>query len=336
MTLEKMKKSCEFESSIINVNILDKDDKFVCKAYNVLSDSERKKNIRELKRFVTKKYCEWDEYTALATDPVEVEKGERYKSAYWAATMLAYWGKIYDWKSTSLSLNLPDTDYFDWLNDSLRDAFCYRSWMKRRRLHPKDPNSEWIDNPNYIEDEDAADKSINYFCAARRGKEYQAANKHKRKANYQNLSIDNTFDEDGYCILDREGLSTAGSGYNGVKSLVKLFLEENKVIEAVILDTIAYGDSVKEDKQKYVNTVEEDEDVNYRYSHEFNERKVVKQLNEINEQYFTDYFNKEYQVSDYKSILDKLKSLTNGKLHNEIQKTLMSIKQKPELLQFIR
>jgi len=340
MTLDSIKKSCLNESSIIKVNILDKDNNFVCKTYDSLTDAERKKNVRELKRFVTRKYCEWDKINALSTDPQEKEKAQRYMSAYWAAILLAYWGKIYDWKNNSFSLNLPDTDYFDWLNDSLKDAFCYRSWMTTRRLHPKQYDSEWIDNPNYVEDENAADMSINYFCGARRGKEYQKANKDKRKANYQNVSIDQSFDEDGYSILDRKGLSSDPKEYNGIKSLINLFLSENKLVEAVILDMIAYGDSVKEDKNKIVlpNTITEDEEDNeevYRYTYGFNERKVVKQLNQINDNYFTEYFNKEYKVKDYKPILEKLKKLSNGKLHTEIQKTLISIKQNPDLLQFI-
>lgn len=345
MTLDELKKSCEIESSIIMVSVLGEDGKNVLKAYNVLSNKERQDNIRELKRFVTRKYCEWEELRWSTNDQDEIDKAERYMSAFWAAILLAYWGKIYEWKMNSFSLNIPDTDYFYWLNDSLRDAFCYRSWMKRRRVHPKQPDSEWMDNPNYIEDPDAADMSINYFCKARRGKEYQAANKHKRKANTQALSIDETFDEDGYSILDREGLSTKGHGYDGIKSLINLFLEEDKLIEAVIIDSIAYGDSLKEDKNKYIYTYmdknEKGEDVevsetNYRYAHEFNARKVVKQLTELNDKYFTEYFTKEYNVKDYHPILEKIKSLDNNKLYKVIEKTLMSIQQTPELLQFVK
>lgn len=317
MTLEDMKKSCEVEASLINVN---------GKGYQELTKDE-----------LGNGYCDWDEKAAFATDEKEKALANSKRSQYWAAVMLRYWYKIFKWIPECRSLNLEPIEYFDWLNQSLNGAFYYRSW---RPLRYDVKTKTWIENPQYKpNEENCFDKSVNYFCSAQRGRIYQEVNKDKRKANTQAQSIDKTFDEDGYSILDREGLSTEGRGYNGIKSLINLFLNENKVIEAVILDTIAYGDSVKEQKKKftynYTENEEVKEDTGYRYSHEFNERKVVKQLTEINEKYFTDYFNKEYKVKDYRSILEKLKSLNNGKLHNEIQKTLMSIKQTPELLQFL-
>jgi len=322
MTLDEVKRNCELEAELLKID---------GRGYQELTKNE-----------LGNGYCDWDEISSKTKDPAEEQRAEIMKSRYWAAILLRYWYKIPKWILESASLKLPAVEFFDWLNDSLHDAFYYRSWRPLRRAKPNDPNSEWIQNPQYnTMDSNVFDRSVNFFCGARRGKEYQAANKDKRKANVAATSIDKTFDEDGYSILDREGLSTKGSGYDGIRSLINLFLEENKVVEAVILDTIAYGDSVKEDKSKVDRTIvnpetnEEETETNYRFSHQFNERKVVKQINDINEKYFTDYFNKEYKVKDYKPILEKIKSLTNGKLYKEIEKTLMSIKQSPELLQFI-
>lgn len=323
MTLDEIKKNCEQEAEMLNVN---------GKGYQELSKND-----------LANGYCDWDEVSAFTKDKNEKIKAETMKSRYWAALLLRYWFKIYKWMNESKSLNLLPTDFFDWLDASLQDAFFYRSWRKLRRKELNNPNSEWIENPQYKEmsDNAVADRSINWACSTRRGAEYQALNKHKRKANTQALSIDKTFDEDGYSILDREGLSTNGSGYNGIKSLINLFLEENKVIEALIIDNIAFGDSVKEDKIKYNYTYVDDEtkeevnETTYRYAHQFNPRKLVKQLTDINEKYFTDYFNKEYHVTDYHPILETLKKLDNSKLYKEIEKTLMSIKQSPELLNFV-
>ena len=327
MTLDEIKKSCEIEAEMLNVN---------GKTYQELTKNE-----------LANGYCDWDEKAAFATDENEKAKAESMRSHYWAALLLRYWYKIFAWMAKSASLQLPPEEFFYWLNASLEDAFFYRSWRKLRRKELNNPNSEWIENPNYTEMEDnaVADRSINWACSTRRGAEYQAANKYKRKANTQAISIDKTFDEDGYSILDREGLSTEGSGYNGIKSLINLFLEEDKTIEALIVDNIAFGDSLKEDKNKYIYTYieknEKDEDVevsetNYRYAHEFNARKLVKQLTSINEKYFTEYFIKEYHVQDYQPILTKLKSLDNSNLYKEIEKTLMTIQQSPELLNFVK
>jgi len=326
MTLDDLKKSCEVEASLLVVN---------GKTYDQLTKNE-----------LGNGFCDWDEISSTTKDEDERERAEIMKSRYWAAIMLRYWYKIPKWILESKSLNLPPIEFYNWLHGSLHDAFYYRSWRKLRRARPNDPESEWIDNPQYTDmDNCVFDRSVNFFCAARRGKEYQAANKDKRKANTQAMSIDKTFDEDGYSILDREGLSTEGSGYNGIRSLINLFLEEDKLVEAVIIDSIAYGDSLKEDKNKYIYTYmdknEKGEDVevsetNYRYAHEFNARKVVKQLTELNDKYFTEYFTKEYNVKDYHPILEKIKSLDNNKLYKAIEKTLMSIQQSPELLKFVK
>ena len=320
MTLLDIEKSCKAEASIIKVD---------GKGYEELTKNE-----------LANLYCDYDEQYNFSEDSEVKSKADIMRSALWSALLLRYWFKIYNWYRESRSLGLELIDFFDWLADSLRDAFYYRSWRKLRW----DVKLGWIDNPQYVEDENAADKSINYFCGAKRGKEYQAANKHKRKSNYGGkLSIDKTFDEDGYSILDKEGLSVNGSTYNGLRELVNLFLSQDKTIEAIIVDSIAYGDSVKEDKQKYTFTREEIEDETpvqveeevTRYNFMFDARKLVKYLNSIDENYFTTYFMKNYKVEDYKPILEKLKSFNNAKLYREIEKTITMIKTNKELLAYI-
>ena len=341
MTLNDIKKGCEEESALLKVSILDEEGKEVVKPFNTLSDEERKKNIRQLKRYITNLYCDYDEKQYYSNDEAEKDSCERYKSACWAAVLLMYWGKIYDWMMNSKSLGLRETDFFDWLDGSVHDAFYYRSWRKKRRVKPNDPNSEWMDNPQYVEDENAADKSINFFCGARRGKEYQAANKDKRRANYQSLSIDGTFDEDGYSILDRKGLSVSGEDCMGVKGLVNQLLQDNKILEAIIVDGIANGDSFKETKTKMSRQVkspvtgEEETETYYKYSYDFNARRLVKFLTTMDQEYFMKSFAKEYNLKNPEEALKKLKSIPNNKLYKEIEKTIIVVKNTPELLGFV-
>lgn len=333
MTLDEIKRSCEAEAKLLKVETVDENGNKIIKGYQELSKNE-----------LGNGYCDWDEVSAFSKDEQEVAKAEQMKSYYWAALLLRYWYKIFAWMSNSASLQLPPEEFFYWLNASLEDAFFYRSWRKLRRKELNNPDSEWIENPHYKEMEDNAvvDRSINWACSTRRGAEYQAVNKYKRKANTQAISIDKTFDEDGYSILDREGLCSNSNAYNGIRSLINLFLEQGKEIDALIIDGIAYGDCMKEEKIKYDYAYYDDRlekevhETNYRYKHEFNARKLVKQLTEINEQFFLDYFNKEYKVKDYKPILEKLKKLNNSKLYQEIERTLSSIQQNKELANFIQ
>ena len=78
------------------------------------------------------------------------------------------------------------------------------------------------------------------------------------------------------------------------------------------------------------------EETCYRYSHEFNARKIVKFLSELNEKYFTEYFIKNYDIKDYKPIYEQIKNCSNSKLYKEIEITLNRIKDNPEYLNFLK
>lgn len=265
------------------------------------------------------------------------------RDKYWSALLLRYWYKIFEWIGNSYSLGLEQVEYFNWLNEAVADAFYYRSWRPKRQDHSDKTTPwithPWIDNPQYRpEDAFAADRSIHYFLGAKRGKEYQLANKHKRRGNYQTLSIDSTFDEEGYYILDVAGLSEKPKVYDGIKELINTFLSKNKPIEAIVIDALCYGESYKTQSKKVVEQEYDEEtgemvEKKYKtYSHTFDPRRLVKCLNSIDEDYFKTYFTKRYEMEDYQPALEELKSSNNGKLYKAIERTLETIKQSPELL----
>ena len=268
---------------------------------------------------------------------------EELCNKYWSALLLRYWYKIFEWMGNSSSLGLQPTDFFNWLHEALWDAFVYRSWRPLRKDH-SDKTKTWkehpyMNNPQYRpEDAFAADRSIHFFLAAKRGKEYQLANKDKRRGNYQTLSIDSTFDEEGYYILDVAGLSEKPKVYDGIQELVNTFLSQNKPIEAIVVDTLCYGESFKTQTKKVVEQNYDQEtgemmETKYKsVSHNFDPRRLVKCLNAVDEDYFKMWFTKRYEMSDYQPALKELKSLNNGKLYKAVERTLETIKQSPDLL----
>ena len=292
-------------------------------------------------------YCKADE-----------EGDELKRSQYWAALMLRYWYKIYEWIQNSKSCKLQPEDFVEWLHNSLYDAFYYRSWWweyKAKVEHGKfiqwelDEEGNKIPNPVYYKtDPNAADKSINYFCAARRGKEYQALNKQKRKANVLTYSLDANQEAVGDSALEEAGCYETIDHSNIVQYIVQKFINQGRSIEALILDGIANHDSFKETKTSHiekdveeviddetgeVSEVETEEKV-YDYSYSFDKRRLVKHLNAINEDFMKNYFSEEYQVSmaDCDLILQKLKKMNNTKLYNYIEKTLINVKQDPDIV----
>ena len=283
-------------------------------------------------------YCDADE-----------NNDEFGKNRYWAALMLRYWYRIFEWASTSQSIHLPIEDFVDWLHDSLCDAFYYRSWrweylavVKNGRFveWKLDENGNKIPNPHYYKvDPDAPDKSINYFCAARRAKEYQALNKQKRKGNVTAISLDQQIEENGDYILNNDGLHENSDDNSLIEYLVQKYIKQDRLIEALIIDGIAYQDSFKETKKTYYTTHidergKEVKDKKYDYKSDFDARKLVKHLSTINQKFMQDYFVVEYNVPIEvgNKIYEKLKSTSNTKLYKYIEKTLENLKADPDLL----
>jgi len=285
-------------------------------------------------------YCDADE-----------EGNEPLRNAYWCAILKRYFHWTWRWKQDSASLNPSDEDLFCWLNDAITDAFNYRSWRPIRHdgyaekdwVKAGNPyKAFWIENPQFVHDVNAADKSINYFLGAKRGKMYQEANKDKRKANVLTYSIDSMVDENGDCALDYVGaVDDVGTG-SGVVDLINRFINEGHTIEAIILDGIVNHDSFKDKKSSHYvydvdqETGEEIKEKVYDYSSEFDPRKLVKHLNSVNQDFLT-YFCHNYEISvdEGKQAIEKLHSLNNSKLYTYIKKTLIQIKETPELLSYL-
>ena len=298
--------------------------------------------------------------TELANGYCDAEEAgdEVKRSQYWAALMLRYWYKIYEWIQNSKSCKLQPADFVEWLHNSLYDAFYYRAWRWEYEAvvqHGKfiewklDDNGNKIPNEHYWKvDPNAPDKSINYFIGARRGKEYQALNKQKRKANALTYSLDAHLEDTGDYALEKAGAVEEPEYNSGIHYAVCKYLNQDRTIEALILDGIACQDSLKEIKKSHY---EIDEEVNeetgeikqvkekiYTYDYVFDPRKLVKHLNTINKSFMENYFSIEYDIplSMCEKILTKLKGLNNSKLYNYIKKTLINLREDSDVMECLQ
>lgn len=303
-------------------------------------------------------YCDADEALIIAktnNNKKEISKQSKLKSAYFSALMVRYWYKIFDWMQNSGSLNLSSEEFASWLSDSLYVAFYYRMWRYKYKAEVKegkfidwkyDENGDKIENPYYYEkDPTAVDKIINRCCLSMRGRVYQFHNKDKRRINVQSLSIDKMMEDvgDGFMddILENEVETYEDNPpmFQGAYQLVSTFLQRGESIEALIVDGIAHRDSFKNSfVQQTDKLYDEDSGEYYEDTHkavveEFNERKLIHHLATIN-QSFMRRFCQEYDIDSIEGekILEELQSLSNYKLYKYIKKTLMEIKEKPELL----
>lgn len=255
---------------------------------------------------------------------------EDLRSAYYSALMLRYWYKIFKWQQDSASLHLELSDFVDWLQDAFYVVFYYKEWRYEYKAEVKEGNflgwkldkeGNKIPNPYYWRtDPNAPDKIINRCCFSIRGKYYQFNNKDKRKANVTNMSIEKEVDENGDSALDYLGCVDENGFIDGTKDIITMLISKNKLVEAVVVDGIVNGDSFKTTKLDMAGA--------------FDMRKLVKYLNNMNQKYIREIFAKQYglKASQQEELILKMEKLSNISLYKYIKKTLIEIKENPDLL----
>ena len=245
---------------------------------------------------------------------------EEKRSQYFAALMLRYWYKIYEWQKNSATLRLEIEDFTSWLSDALSLAFQYRRW--------RDPKDKLYNDPN------GPDKVFKRACATIRVRAFYNANLDNRKINYLCDSLDKQIEVYGdstECLADSEDTLKN----DGVLGIISLFLSQGKVLEAMIVDGIAFQDTFKEAKKKkvYIDEDSGEEEKYYEYHHEFSAPRVVRHLREICEnsleerQRFINYFSHSYRVTEeeLENSLNYISTRTNQQLSTQIKKTLYTI-----------
>ena len=252
------------------------------------------------------------------------------RNQYYAALMLRYWYKIFKYKETCKSTRLEDIDYIDWLSDALDIAFQYRDWQNPNKSIFKDPK--------------AVDKIINRCCFSIRGLYYQEFNKDKRKINYLTTSIEDQKEKFGNA--SESNIGTYDNNVDLVSGLIDLYIKENNILGAIIVDNIGYQDSYKEERNIYyteeVALGNEDKEnpklikvKNYKYKYSFDKRKLVKNLLHLNDKYF-DYFKNnylyDYNLEKLEEVKLFLKNTTGSKLYSMLEFILKDLKDKIKCL----
>lgn len=287
-------------------------------------------------------YCDADEAEAKARQDGDVAQEQaqcKLKSHYFSALMLRYWYKIFEWMNNSSSLLIEQEEYVDWLSESLLIAFRYRVWRYPYKMkfgkhshevedYAYDENGEKIPNPYYYEtDPCAPDRVFNRCIFSARGRAYQYANMQKRKDGVHRMSLDSMVKDAGDFATATANAFVVEEPLSPVAELIKAFVKKGEIIEAFIIDGIAYADAFKEPKKSTGEVTT---------NSMFDPRKLVKHLNNIDNAYIKD-FCKVYGL-DAKTLLDDksdkttFQKMNNNKIYKCIEKTLCEIKQTPELL----
>ena len=241
---------------------------------------------------------------------------ETLKDIYISALILRFWytiDKMY--KANSVAPSLEHEDFFWWLYEAIEYACKYRGW--------KDPNKKLN-----------AQQCINKCIETIKLQKYYDMRLDKRKVQNMCCSMDTPVggegDDSGKTIadlLEAEEYVDDHSDDDAVW-LVQSYINRNKIIEAILLDSIAFND-VQRHTKKTIKTVNADgEEVKYvEHSSEFWPYRLIQIVSKLPASYKS-YFMKRYTISEEKltAVLDVIDRANNQKLYRYLDKTLAELR----------
>lgn len=165
------------------------------------------------------------------------------------------------------------------------------------------------------------------------------ANLAKHKASYVSDSLDvemsDIYGGDskvtlGDTLVDEDDLASRAydEGSETARSIVQLYIDKKKLVEAIILDTIAFNETEKVTKKTVLVTDSEGKQVKQTQTYkEFWPFRAVQLLSKLPTSY-SDYFGNTYNVNpvEFDKALATVRAATNQKLYRYLSKTLEDAK----------
>jgi hypothetical protein len=279
--------------------------------------NETKRDLTLYARQLAKPYENYsiDELADAYCEAVDTDN-ETLKNIYISALILRFWHKIDKmYKANTVAPCLEYEDFFWWLYESIEYACKYRGW--------KDPDK----NLN-------AQQCINKCIETIKLQKYYNLRLDKNKTVNYCTSMDTPLNGDG-----EDGAKTIGDmleseeyiedhSSDDVMMLVQSYINNNKIIEAILIDTIAFNDVQKHAKRVVKTKNASGEDIKYtEHSSEFWPYKLVQIVSKLPDSYKAS-FMKKYSVSEEKltTVLDALGKVNNQKIYRYLDKTLAELR----------
>ena len=237
---------------------------------------------------------------------------ETLKNIYISALILRFWHKIDKmYKSNTVAPCLEYEDFFWWLYEAIEYACKYRGW--------KAPTKNLT-----------AQQCINKCIETIKLQKYYNLRLDKNKTVNYCTSMDAPV-----CGGDGDEAKTLGETLESeefvddhssedVMMLVQNYLNNNKIIEAIIIDTIAFNDVQKHFKKVVKITNADGEVMRYtEHSSEFWPYRLVQIISKLPSTYKSSFL-KRYNVSEEKltTVLDAIEKVPNTKLYKYMKSTL--------------
>ena len=256
---------------------------------------------RDVIQLMADRYC-------LAKDTND----EHRKNLYISGLMLRFWYAISKLQARSPIPGLDYDDFIGWLYDAIEYACKYRAWQNPAK-------------------KTNAQQAINQCIETIRVQRYYDLNLQKNKVNQMTLSLDAEFDSDGETTLldtlvdaDTESAREISDGAEVAHALIQSCINKKKLVEAIILDTIAFNDAEKVTKKVVKGVDAEGNPTKYtQTTREFWEFRCVQLLGSLPKDYAT-YFKSQYRVvePELEAAIAAIRAANNQKLYRYLAKTL--------------
>lgn len=282
--------------------------------------NETKRDLTMLARKLVKPYEQYsiDELADAYCDAVD-NKNEALKNIYISALILRFWytiDKMY--KANTVAPSLEYEDFFWWLYEAIEYACKYRGWQ--------DPEK----NLN-------AQQCINRCIDTIKLQKYYDLRLDKRKAVNHSCGLDDPIKVNGSSdatktigdVLEADVDLNDCYAEDDAICLVQSYIDRNKIIEAILLDNIAFNDVQRHFKKTVKRQTESGDTYRYiEHSSEFWPYKLVQIVSKLPDTYKS-YFLSRYTISEEKlaAILDIINKANNQKLYRYLRQCLAELRQ---------
>ena len=257
-----------------------------------------------------------DELANAYCDATDTEN-ETLKNIYISALILRFWHKIDKmYKSNTVAPCLEYEDFFWWLYEAIEYACKYRGWKDTtKNLNAQQCINKCINTiqlQKYYNLRLDKNKAVN-FCTS------MDAPVCGGEGDDQTKTLADTLESEEY-VDDHSS--------DAVMMLVQSYINSNKIIEAIIIDNIAFNDVQRHFKKVVKTTNSDGETIRYtEHSSEFWAYKLIQIVSKLPESYKRTFMQK-YRISEEKltAVLDTIDKTNNQKLYKYLDKTLAELK----------
>ena len=281
--------------------------------------NETKKDLTAQARKLLKPYEQYsiDELADAYCEAVD-SNDDTLKDIYISALILRFWytiDKMY--KANTVAPSLEHEDFFWWLYEAIEYACKYRGW--------RDPSKKLN-----------AQQCINKCIDTIKLQKYYDLRLDKRKVVNNCCSMEDPIKVDGNSdaaktigdLLEaEETIEDCCSDYAAM-SIVQNYINRNKIIEAILLDNIAFNDVQKHFKKTVKKQNASGEVIKYtEHSSEFWPYRLIQIVSKLPDTYKS-YFLNRYNISEEKltAILDVIDRANNQKLYRYLDRTLAELR----------